>query len=97
MTEARDIIHLPGVRQTAADILREVAFRNGLTVEEMLAATRKKTFAHARQEAMWEIRQRTKLSLPQIARRMRLKDHTTVLHGVRRHEERLAASHEGAA
>jgi len=88
---ARDIIWLPATPVSAKDIIAAVAQKNGLTVEEMLAARRKKKLAHARQEAMWEIRQRTKLSLPQIAHRMRLKDHTTVLHGVRRHEERMRA------
>jgi chromosomal replication initiation ATPase DnaA len=40
---------------------------------------------------MWEIRQRTILSTPQIGRALGNRDHTTVLHGIKRHEKRLAA------
>lgn len=92
----RDIIWIP-TRVTAKEILQQVASRHNMTVDEMLSATRKKTYARARQEAMWEIRQRTKLSYPQIAQRMRLKDHTTVIHGERRHAERLSAQEQGVA
>lgn len=92
----RDIIWLPPKRITAKEILEAVAHRHDMTVAEMLAASRKMRFVRARQEAMWEIRQRTKLSLPQIAGRMRIKDHTTILHGVRKHQERLAARQEAA-
>lgn len=92
----RDIIWLPGRKVTAKEILAQVAHRRGLTVEEMLSASRKQPLAHARQEAMWEIRQRTNLSLPQIASRLKLKSHTTVWHGILAHEGRLAALQEAA-
>jgi chromosomal replication initiation ATPase DnaA len=39
---------------------------------------------------MWELRRRTKLSTPQIARLLGLSNHTTVLHGIHRHKKRLA-------
>lgn len=97
MSEFTDVIWLPGRRVTGREILAHVASRHGLTVEEMLAACRKQKLAHARQEAMWEIRQRTKLSLPQIARLMGLKDHTTICHGLKRHEERQAQAQAEAA
>lgn len=96
MTLERDIIWLPGRRVTAKELLGYVARRHGLTVDEMLAGSRAKNLVRARQEAMWEIRQRTKLSLPQIAQRMRLVHHTTISHGIRRHEDRLAAQQEAA-
>jgi chromosomal replication initiator protein len=71
-------------------ILREVARKHGLTVEQLLAPVRSRYIAHARQEAMWEMRQRTILSFPEIARRCGLKDHTTAIYGVRSHEARIA-------
>lgn len=93
----RDIIWVKGVKHTAAEIMLQVASRYDMTVEEMLQATRQKRFAQARQEAMWEIRQRTGHSLPWIASKMRLKDHTTILWGIRRHAERLAERAGGDA
>lgn len=92
----RDIIWLPGSPKTAKQIIAHVAERRGMSVKEMLSQTRRRPVARARQEAMWELRQRTRLSLPAIAERLKLKDHTTVLHGVRAHEARLAAMQEAA-
>lgn len=86
----RDIIWLPSGKITAKQIIRSVAEKHGMTVEVLLSESRLKRIAHARQEAMWEIRRRTKLSFPQIAERLGRKDHTTAWHGVRAHERRLA-------
>ena len=92
----RDIIWITPHRPFPGKIVAEVARARGLTVQEILTRTRKRRIAHARQEAMWELRQRTRLSLPQIAERLNLKDHTTVLWGVRAHERRLAEAQEAA-
>lgn len=81
---------------TAAEIIAEVADRNGLTVAELKAHTRARRITGPRQEAMYELRRRTTLSLVQIARRLGLKDHATVLYGIQVHERRLAASVEKA-
>lgn len=81
----------PPPTATAADIIREVAARHGLTVGEILSPTRARRIAHPRQEAMWELRQRTKLSFPQIASRVGLTDHSAAMHGFRAHAKRLAA------
>lgn len=69
-------------------IIAMVAERRGLTVDDLLGPSRLRPVAYARHEAMWELRQRTKLSLPDIARRLGRKDHTTALHGVRAYEKR---------
>ncbi len=87
----RDIIWLPRSRVTSKEVMQHVASRHGMTVDEMLTTSRERRFVRARQEAMWEIRQRTHLSLPQIAQRFGHKDHTSVLHAVRVHGERVAA------
>lgn len=92
----RDIIWLPASKPTAKQIIAHVAQRRGLTVEDLTGPGKVKRVAHARHEAMWEIRQRTTLSFPQIASRLNRKDHTTALHGVRAHEARLLAK-QGAA
>jgi len=71
-------------------IVREVADKHSLTVDEILSTSRKKRIAHPRQEAMWRIRKETPLSLPETAKRLGLKDHTTVYYGVKAHEQRMA-------
>lgn len=87
---ARDLIRLPLPRTSAREIIADVAAQHRLSVAELLSPTRAFRISHARQHAMWELRQRTALSLPQIAGRLGLKDHTTVCHGLRAHERRLA-------
>lgn len=91
MAPERDFIWLPTNRPSISRIIAEVAHRRGLSVEEIKSRCRKRRISHARQEAMWELRQRTKLSLPQIAERLNLKDHTTARHGILAHAARLEA------
>lgn len=74
---------------TFADtIIAEVAYKHRLTVREMKASTRRWRISRPRQEAMYELRLRTKLSLSQIARKFGLKDHTTVVQGSDSHAQR---------
>jgi chromosomal replication initiator protein len=73
------------------DIIKEVAARHDLTVEELKSTSRARRLAWPRQEAMYELRMRTKLSYPQIARFLGLTDHTTALHGVKAHKRRQKA------
>lgn len=93
----RDIIWIRTRGPTGRDIAEEVANRHGLTLDEMLAKTQRHHIAHVRQEAMWEMRRRTNLSLPQIARILKLKDHTTIWHGVQAHEKRRTEAVRTAA
>jgi chromosomal replication initiation ATPase DnaA len=71
-------------------IARAVAKAHGLSFHEMISPRRHANIVRARQHAMWELRKNTSLSLPQIARIIGVGDHTTVLHGCRMHETRLA-------
>jgi chromosomal replication initiator protein len=93
----RDIIRLRPPRPLPREIIHEVAERNGLTVDDLRSASKKRHIAWARQEAMWELRQRTSLSLPQIAERLNRIDHTTALWGIRAHSKRIAEAQEKAA
>ena len=52
---------------------------------------RNRAIARPRQAAMWLAKQLTTRSLPDIGRRFGGRDHTTVLHAVRRIEELKAA------
>ena len=69
-------------------IQQAVADQLGVSREAMLSPNRTAPVARARQIAMYLSRQLTDLSLPAIARAFNRRDHTTVLHAVRRVESR---------
>ena len=71
-------------------IMREVCEKHGLTKAELLSARRDVTIVAARQEAMYRMSKETSMSMPAIGMRLG-RDHTTVIYGVRKHAERLAA------
>lgn len=77
------------------DVLADVAEKHGLSVQQLRGKTRKRNIAWARQEAMWRIRQiknddgTPRYSLPQIGAYCGGRDHTTVIHALRRHEDRM--------
>jgi len=83
--------------QTMAGILAEVAEQYGLTVVDLKGPARYRHIAWPRQEAMARMARcqrsdgKRVFSLPQIGRFLN-RDHTTVLWGIRRHEERMRAS-----
>lgn len=92
----RDVIWLPNARPTAKQIIAQVAARRSMTPEDLTGGCRTRKIAHARHEAMWEIRERLGHSFPWIAARLNLKDHTSAMYGVQKHEARLAALQEAA-
>lgn len=71
-------------------IIAEVAERHGLTAAHLIGRQLIRAVVLARQEAMWELRQRTKLSTPQIGHLLGDRDHSTVLHGAKAHRARAA-------
>lgn len=73
----------------AIEILREVCERHNITHAELVSRRRQDRLVKPRHEAMYLIARRTSLSLPQIGREMGGFDHTTVLHGIWRHEQRM--------
>jgi len=70
----------------ARQVQEAVAARLGLTVDELLSPSRTAPIARARQLAMFLTRELTDLSLPAIAHAFNRRDHTTVLHAIRRVE-----------
>lgn len=84
------LVVVPPRLKTWKEIVRDVARRHRVRFEEILGPSRAQPIAGIRQEAMWELHQQDRWSLPQIGRFLGNRDHTTVLHGVRRHAERLA-------
>lgn len=70
---------------TILQILREEAFRNGYTVEELLAQNKRLHITAVRQYAMWRAHKETGRSLGAIGLVFN-RDHTTVLHAIERVE-----------
>ena len=71
----------------ASDVISLVADDYGMSTAEILSARRKKSFVEPRQTAMYICNKLTKLSLPEIAESFHRKDHTTVMHAVRKVEK----------
>ena len=68
-------------------IQKAVAEHYGLKQADLISERRARAVARPRQVAMWLAKQITTRSLPDIGRRFGGRDHTTVLHAVRRIEE----------
>jgi len=67
----------------AREIIHFVAAQSSVEVSELLSECRTAVLAQVRQQAMWLIAKETDLSYPVIGR-MFGRDHTTVIHAVRR-------------
>jgi chromosomal replication initiator protein len=91
LDEAQSILrpHLRGgeKRVTVDDIQKATAEHFGLKQADLISERRNRAIARPRQAAMWLAKQLTTRSLPDIGRRFGGRDHTTVLHAVRRIEE----------
>jgi chromosomal replication initiator protein len=74
-------------------IQREVCVKHGVSLDEMLSPTRKAKVSEARQWAMWRVYHEItpRMSLPDIGFRFG-RDHTTVLHAVRKMDALAASS-----
>jgi chromosomal replication initiator protein len=85
--------HLRGgeKRVTVDDIQKAAAEHFGLKQADLISERRNRAIARPRQAAMWLAKQLTTRSLPDIGRRFGGRDHTTVLHAVRRIDELRAA------
>jgi len=81
--------HLPGGerRITVDEIQKVTADHFGLKQSDLISERRTRSVARPRQAAMWLAKKLTTRSLPDIGRRFGDRDHTTVLHAVRRIEE----------
>jgi chromosomal replication initiator protein len=72
----------------ARQVQEAVATRLDLSVDLILSPTRTAPVARARQLAMYLTRELTDLSLPAIAEAFNRRDHTTVMHAIRKVERR---------
>ena len=82
-----DILRASERKITVEEIQRQVADYYNIRMSELIGPKRVRTFARPRQVAMYLAKQLTSRSLPEIGRRFGGRDHTTVMHGVRKIEE----------
>jgi hypothetical protein len=71
------------------DIVHEVCAKHCITKAELMSVRRARNIVAARHEAMWRMSKETTMSLPAIGRRMGDRDHTTVLHGIRKYQAKV--------
>ena len=82
-----DILRASDRKITVEEIQRKVSEHYNIRLSDMLGPKRLRSFARPRQIAMYLCKKLTSRSLPEIGRRFGGRDHTTVMHGVRRIED----------
>jgi chromosomal replication initiator protein len=82
-----DILRASDRKITVEEIQRKVSDHYNIRLSDLIGPKRVRNFARPRQVAMYLSKQLTSRSLPEIGRRFGGRDHTTVMHGVRRIEE----------
>lgn len=83
LSNLRERVHTLSIRQ----VISLCAKKHGLTADDILGHTRTKKYIEARQEATWLLYQKDTMSKSLIARHMNRKDHTSVVHLLRRYED----------
>ena len=86
-----DILRATDRKVTVEEIQRKVAEHYNIRMSDMVGPKRQRSIARPRQVAMWLAKRLTTRSLPDIGRRFGGRDHTTVMHGVRKIEELRAS------
>ncbi|MBU6475013.1 MAG: chromosomal replication initiator protein DnaA, partial [Alphaproteobacteria bacterium] len=86
-----DILRTCDRRVSVEDIQKKVAEHYNIRPGDMHSPRRARAVARPRQIAMYLAKVMTEHSLPEIGRRFGGRDHTTIMHGVRRIEELIAA------
>ncbi len=82
-----DLLRANDRRVTIEEIQKSVASHFNIRVSDMHSARRARSVARPRQIAMYLAKQLTSRSLPEIGRKFGGRDHTTVMHAVRKVDE----------
>ena len=82
-----DILRASDRKLTIEEIQRKVAEHYNIRLSDLIGPKRLRNIARPRQVAMYFAKQLTSRSLPEIGRRFGGRDHTTIMHGVRKIEE----------
>jgi chromosomal replication initiator protein len=86
-----DLLRANDRRVTIDEIQKKVAEHYTIKLADMHSARRARAVARPRQVAMYLCKQLTSRSLPEIGRKFGGRDHTTVIHAVRKVEELQAS------
>src|SRR5690554_554312 len=89
----QDLLRASDRRVTIEEIQKKVAEHFNIRLSDMFSARRARSVARPRQVAMYLAKQLTSRSLPEIGRKFGGRDHTTVMHAVKRIEELSATDH----
>ncbi|UWP95441.1 chromosomal replication initiator protein DnaA [Aliiroseovarius crassostreae] len=82
-----DILRASDRKVTVEEIQRKVSEHYNIRLSDLIGPKRVRTIARPRQVAMYLAKHMTSRSLPEIGRRFGGRDHTTVMHGVKRIDE----------
>ncbi|MBO9411772.1 MULTISPECIES: chromosomal replication initiator protein DnaA [unclassified Ruegeria] len=82
-----DVLRASERKITVEEIQRKVSDYYNIRLSDIIGPKRLRSYARPRQVAMYLCKQLTSRSLPEIGRRFGGRDHTTVMHGVKRIEE----------
>lgn len=82
-----DILRASDRKVTVEEIQRKVSEHYNIRLSDLIGPRRVRNIARPRQVAMYLAKKLTSRSLPEIGRRFGGRDHTTVMHGVRRIED----------
>ena len=82
-----DLLRANDRRVTIEEIQKRVASHFNIRISDMHSARRARSVARPRQVAMYLAKQLTSRSLPEIGRKFGGRDHTTVMHAVKKVEE----------
>jgi chromosomal replication initiator protein len=82
-----DLLRANDRRVSIDEIQKQVAAHYNIRIADMHSARRARSVARPRQVAMYLAKQLTARSLPEIGRKFGGRDHTTVMHAVRKVEE----------
>jgi chromosomal replication initiator protein len=83
----RDLLRANDRRVTIEDIQKRVAEHYNIRLADMYSARRARAVARPRQVAMYLAKHLTSRSLPEIGRKFGGRDHTTVMHAVKKIDE----------
>jgi len=89
-----DILRASDRKVTVEEIQRQVSDHYNIRLSDLIGPKRVRTIARPRQVAMYLAKQLTSRSLPEIGRRFGGRDHTTVMHGVKRIDELKAVDNQ---
>ncbi|MGL6042980.1 MAG: chromosomal replication initiator protein DnaA [Sandaracinobacteroides sp.] len=89
-----DVLRAHSRKLTIDEIQRRVADHYALKINDLISPRRAREVARPRQVAMYLAKMLTPRSLPEIGRRFGGRDHTTVMHAVKRIESLRAVDHE---